>query len=321
MRTFFLDRVREVCQEVAGRAKYVRVDRDRIADYAASITDEELRLPELDPDYHYLGHGEDTAAYVVTLATINYGSGYFPALKKSVESSGYFTIARALKERFEQRGPLTVDELARIDADDCGRIFGQRRRDKTVRELMKQYAMSLAELGRHLLDRHHASFYEFLQSAAGSAERLAECLATMSRFDDVAFYGDLDVAFYKRAQLGAADLSLAFGGEGLGGLEDLDSLTLFADNQVPHVLRVDGVLVYDSSLARHIESGSLIPAQSTEEVEIRACAVHAGELIVAELRRAGREANAMALDYFLWNRGLDSKYRSQSAHLTKTIFY
>lgn len=321
MRTHFLDRVREVCQEVAGRAKYVRIDRDRIADYAASISDEELRLPELDPDYHYLGHGEDTAAYVVTLATINFGSGYFPALKKSVESSGYFTIARALKERFEQRGPLTVDELARMDADDCARIFGQRRRDKTVRELMKQYAMSLSELGRHLLERYHASFYELLQSAEGSAERLAERLATMSRFDDVAFYGDLDVAFYKRAQLGAADLSLAFGGEGLGDLEDLESLTLFADNQVPHVLRVDGILRYDSPLARHVDAKGPIPAQSTEEVEIRACAVHAGELIVAEMRGAGREVTAAALDYCLWNRGLGSRYRAQPAHLTKTIFY
>ncbi len=107
----------------------------------------------------------------------------------------------------------------------------------------------------------------------------------------------------------------------MGDLEDLESLTLCADNQVPHVLRVDGILRYDPSLVRHIEAGNLIPAQSTEEVEIRACAIHAGELIVAEMRRAGRDVNAIALDYFLWNRGLGPRYKAQPAHLTRTIFY
>ena len=56
----------------------------------------------------------------------------------------------------------------------------------------------------------------------------------------------MDVPFYKRAQLTAADLSLAFDGKGLGSFEDLDQLTIFADNLVPHVLRVDKVLLYEA---------------------------------------------------------------------------
>ena len=44
----------------------------------------------------------------------------------------------------------------------------------------------------------------------------------------------------KRAQIAAADLALA----GIAPADDLPELTLFADNLVPHVLRIDGVLEF-----------------------------------------------------------------------------
>ena len=55
-----------------------------------------------------------------------------------------------------------------------------------------------------------------------------------------------DVGFWKRAQIAANDLALA----GVAEFDDLDELTIFADNVVPHVLRVDGVLVYDATARR-----------------------------------------------------------------------
>ena len=53
-------------------------------------------------------------------------------------------------------------------------------------------------------------------------------------------------AFFKRAQIAAADLALA----GIAPADDLGELTLFADNLVPHVLRVDGVLESTPSSSR-----------------------------------------------------------------------
>ena len=60
-----------------------------------------------------------------------------------------------------------------------------------------------------------------------------------------------DRGFYKRAQIVANDLALA----GVAEFDDLDRLTIFADNLVPHVLRCDGVLVYDKQLAARIDRG------------------------------------------------------------------
>ena len=90
---------------------------------------------------------------------------------------------------------------------------------------------------------------------------------------------------------------------------------------MPHVLRVDGVLLYEEALASRIEAEELIPAGSAEEVEIRACAVQVVELLKRELHELGREVSAMGLDYLLWNRGQQPYYKARRRHRTRTVFY
>jgi Potential Queuosine, Q, salvage protein family len=91
-----------------------------------------------------------------------------------------------------------------------------------------------------------------------------------------------------------------------------DRLTAFADNLVPHVLRLDGVLRLDPALTAAIEAGELLAHGSAEEVELRACAVHAVELLAA----AGVcDASAVSLtpaeiDAALWNRGRAARYKA-----------
>ncbi len=123
------------------------------------------------------------------------------------------------------------------------------------------------------------------------------------------------------SQLAAADLSLALGGKGLGQFSDLDRLTLFADNLVPHVLRWAGLLSYEPALGAGIDQEELVPAGSPEEVEIRASAVHAVELLVAELRKLGRQTTAAQLDYLLWNRGQQPYYKARPRHRTRSVSY
>jgi hypothetical protein len=96
---------------------------------------------------------------------------------------------------------------------------------------------------------------------------------------------------------------------------DLDRLTLFADNLVPHVLRVDGVLVYEPTLAARIDAGELLPP-GADEREIRGCAVHACELLSERLGMSAR-----LIDTALWNRGQGARYKAVPRHRTRTVFY
>jgi len=186
---------------------------------------------------------------------------------------------------------------------------------------MALFARALNDLGRWLEAGWGGDWIGPVRSADRSAERLADLLLGMELFRDIATYQGLEVPLLKRAQLAAADLALAFGGEGPGRFDDLDRLTIFADNLVPHVLRLDGILRYDPALLATIECGELLPAGSPEEVEIRAVALHAVELIAAELARRGTPTTAARLDFLLWNRGQAPAYKAHPRHRTRTVFY
>jgi hypothetical protein len=121
-----------------------------------------------------------------------------------------------------------------------------------------------------------------------------------------------DHGFFKRAQITANDLVLA----GVADFADVDDLTVFADNFLPHVLRLDGVLVLDDELAARIDRGELLDAGGAMERELRACAVHACELLAQRLGVAPR-----VLDNWLWNRGCEPAYAARPAHLTRTVYY
>jgi Potential Queuosine, Q, salvage protein family len=286
------DEVRATCAELAASARSVRTDLGR----ADAI--EPGPPPVLDPERHYLeGSREEVAAYMLALDTINFGSGWFPTLRKRPEMSGYYTVASALADRFRDRGPWSGDELRTLTSAAVARVLGQ----DEGHELMALYARALNDLGDWLGDR---TALAAISAADGSAERLAEqAAAGMPLFDDR--------GFWKRAQILPNDLALA----GVAEFGDLDRLTIFADNLVPHVLRVDGVLVYEPELAARIDRGELLEPGG-EEREIRACAVHACEAIAASLGVPPR-----ILDTWLWNRGQEPRYKAIPRHRCRTTWY
>ena len=316
-----LEQVRRCCREVAGKASLVRIEEERLPEYAASLPRELLALPQMDPAIHYLGHGRDTVAYFLTLAAVNFGSGYFADIFGDTRRSGYRTFAAALTAYFASHGPLPAAELRRINTGDCARIFGLDPSHPPAGELMGLFTRGLNDLGALLCDRFHGECTSLVAEAEGSAERLVAALSEMPLFKDVASYRGMSVPFYKRAQLAAIDLFIAFHGEEPGRFDDIDRVTICADNLVPHVLRLDGILVYEQGLASRIDWGEPLAASSPEEVEIRACAVHAGELLVAELHRQGVKVNALMLDNLLWHRGQEPSYRARPRHRTRTVFY
>jgi Potential Queuosine, Q, salvage protein family len=288
------DRVRENAAAIAASAGHVRIDLDRVADIEPGPP------PVLDPERHFLdGSRQDVAAYLLTLDAINFGSGWFPTLRKRPGCSGYYTVSSALAEKFRAGGPWTNEELRAMESDTVADVLGQEREH----ELMGLYAEALRQLGGWLGEAPPLAAVE-AAATAGSAQALADALRAMPFFDDV--------GFWKRAQITANDFQLA----GILAFDDIDELTIFADNLVPHVLRVDGVLRYDDELAARIDGGELIPGGSEEEQEIRGCAVHACELIAAELGIPARD-----LDVMLWNRGQGERYKSRPRHRTRTVYY
>jgi hypothetical protein len=266
------DNVRAHCAEIASGSRHVRIVDAAIEPYARSLPAAPApRAPVTD---------EREAAFLLQLNAINFGSGWFPTLRKPPGLSGFRTVEAGLKAH----GPYTRDELRAMTPARIATALGQDPRH----ELMALFAAALRELGEQL-----GSVPE------GDAVEVAERLARLPTWSDP--------GFFKRAQIAAAAL----------GRPGTERLTMFADNLVPHVLRLDGVLTFDDDLAERIERGELLEHGSREEVEIRACAVHAVELLVA----AHGATTAAAVDEALWERGAGARYKARPRHRSRTIAY
>jgi len=314
------EQIRASCREVTRRARHVRLDEDALERFAERLARERWPEDELDPAHHFAGPDAERLAFVFALDAINFGSGWFPLLRKPPGMSGYRTIATACKEAFETRGSPSPDELRQTSSDSMAELLGQDARDPQVMDLMSLFAQAWRDLGRWLGARFDDSFEAVLQASAHSAERLVGLLAEMPLYRDLSPYEELVVPFYKRAQITAADLHRAFGSGGRGRFDDLDRLTL-SDNLVPHVLRCHGVLVHSEVLARRIDSGDLLVVGSLEEVEIRAVAVDAVERLVAALGVRGLVTTAHALDALLWNAGQAPEIKARPRHRARSSFY
>jgi hypothetical protein len=273
------DDVRRHCAAVAATARHVRIDQDAEIDPGG--------VGGLDPQLHFLeGEPADVTRYMLILDAINFGSGWFGELATDTDSITARLTAHARAER-----PWTADELHEIDARAVGDVLAM----PPEHRLTQLYAQALNQLG---------AFLPALGALGDSADAFAERLTAMPFF--------ADRGFYKRAQIAAHDLHLA----GVAEFADVHRLTVFADNLLPHVLRLDGVLHYSDALAARIDAGVELPAGSDEESELRACTVHACERLAQRLG-----VMPATLDNWLWNRGQTAPYSDRPAHVTRSVYY
>ncbi|HEY6693025.1 MAG TPA: queuosine salvage family protein [Solirubrobacteraceae bacterium] len=294
------DDVRAACARVAASARHVRIVEPAVAEYAATLPAEGPPAPDLGG-----ASDEARAAFSLTLNAINFGSGWFPTLRKAAGMSGFRTVEAGVRAH----GPWSADALAAMTPERIAAAVGQ----EPGHVLMGHFARHLRELGERVRDAHSGSFLALARSGGGSAVRLAAYLGSWPTWRDVSVYDGYEVPLFKRAQLAAADLALA----GIAPVDDLPALTLFADNLVPHVLRIDGVLEFDARLVARIDAEELIEHDSAEEVEIRACALDAVELLVA----AHGATTATAVDNVLWHRGAAPRYKAHPRHRARTTEY
>ncbi len=106
--------------------------------------------PQLDRERHYLdGPAEDVAMYMLVLDAVNFGSGWFPTLRKRPASSGYYTVAWSLADLWRAGHGWVASELRAMTAAEVAGVLGQ----EPEHELMALYAEALRSLGVFLGDR------------------------------------------------------------------------------------------------------------------------------------------------------------------------
>lgn len=315
-----VDDVRKAAASVCRMAQTVRVDERRLDEYADFLLGKYPLVETFDGTTHLAtDDSARAAAYVIALDSVNFGSGWFWPARQRGCNLEYGVIAGGLKTAFLQGKMDTPEKWTQATAEDCGRMFDiPQGLDPQLDRLQDLFAAHLNMTGRILLREFGGDPLRLVAAASGSATALVEIVSGWESFRDASVYRGFSVPLFKRAQILAADLHLALGG---GLFSDMDSLTIFADNMVPHVLRHDGILHYSGALAEKIDGRAEIASGSADEVELRACAIHAVELLKASAARQGHAVTSVNLDHILWARGYEPEIHEQPPHRTLTTCY
>lgn len=320
------EQVRRIAEKVASSSQHVKINREKISGYGAMLLGGKPIIRNMDAenafdaDIHFVDRNDPvrTASYFLMLDTINFGSGYFKDLQKIGIDFEYAYFAKKLKLAFLSGHMNAPVKWALASTADMHEIFAVPKGLSTHADnLMRDFAACLQITGRHMMQEYGGDVGKLLDAAGNSAIALVDIVGAWESFKGGFDYNGESVFLFKRAQILAADLSLA-----LGIFDDTAELTAFADNMIPHVLHHDGILEYAPFLERKIKKHELIPAGSMEEIEMLCCAVHAVELIRKDLERQGAgHVSAMNVDHLLWHRGYQADIYQFPAHQTKSIWY
>lgn len=306
---------------VARNAQHIEINYDILESYATNLP--ALALDDiLDTDHHFIsGQPEADLSYIISLDSMNFGSGF----QEQIKSEGYdqpegfyFKVAGVLKAHYEQNGALTANDLANMTALDIANLLGlpELSSNPYSFRLASKYSSSVQEVGAYVNAYHNGSFSEMIYACQGRAENFIHMLTRLATYNDSSSYRGQRVPFYKRAISCAADLQDLYLSQGKTLFNDIGILPCLADCDIPHVLRLDNILKYDGELSDVIDSQSLIESGSAYEVELRACAVHAVEIMAA---KSGR--SAIEIDRILWHRAQEDAYKARAPHRCETKFY
>ncbi len=279
--------------QVVQAAKHVRVDAGEIERVADWMAGEELPWPDFRSALIPTGNDADTCDFVFLAASINFAftdfstGEVFRVLHEGVWRSDSEAMMACLKRAWDGGVPvLEGDWLRRAKKRDLEKIF----EGSIPIPMLDERLRIFREIGHALGKNWGGRFHRFLGDGPhyfqAGPRSLGERLAReFPSFEDVSQYRGRPVPFQKRAQLMFWQLHRLLGADGFFKVEDLEQATIFADYIVPLALRLFGVLVYTPELDEAIRSRQIVPADSEEEIEIRAASIWACRLLTEAINQ------------------------------------
>ena len=238
---------------------------------------------------------------------------------------GTFGIWAALRRAIEaRRNILEPATLQAFTAADVARIFEPAPGSPSL-PLIRERAMQLQNVGTVLAQRFNGSFAWLFDYCGWDVPRIVETLTIF-----FPAYGcdrwlhpatKESISFDNRARL----LPLMYEGrarasEGrLRTLRRVEQLGPVADYDAPKALRHLGVLVYTRAVANAVDSGTMLPSGSEEELAIRwATCVAMSTLLRLVNGRREQPISMIELDFAILSRG---RVKAPRHHVTLTTAY
>lgn len=316
--------IRFTACSVSKLAQHVRIDPQAIGLWADRVEDAAIVPAPMPAELIFVGPPADAARWTLLVDCLNFCFWTPSGQPWTVEFQG----------RPWQRYLALVASLRRAVATDARWLTPERWADATAAQLETVFAGAgripmfedrvriLNETGQILGSRFRDEALNLAAEADYQADRIAALVCnTFPSFRDIHIYRSLDVAILKRAQIFASDLADTLTRNQGPAIAGREKLTAFADYRVPQYLRHLKILLLKPALEERIDRGDAIIASSPEEIELRACSIHAVELMVQALReRRQIDKPAWLVDEYLWYHSHDADVTNQH-HRTVTWYY
>jgi len=316
------DKVRNSTKKVIANAEFIKMDLNNLYKLANSLNAKEIKkFYKYEGDFYFKGKNEELLNYIFTLNAINFGSGLSSTWenKRKYKNSSFKSVALSLRKLAQSKVVLDANFAKNVTEEKVAEII----KLNANFELVKMFTKSLNELGKFIHERYgsYSNLINSFKPKTRANDLVMLLYKNLSCYRDVYRFNNFDVYFLKRAQILVNDLYLAFDGKGYGEIEDVNKLTMFADNLLPHFFRINEILIYNNSLLQKINNGVLIKKGSKEEIEIRAFAVQVVEKLKELLNKKSSNLISAEIDWYIWEKAHDEKYKKIPRHKTKTFFY
>ena len=303
---------------------------DRIHEVAGWMAYEDLPMPDYAlPLGVGAGSPDDTIDFIMTADSVDTAFSDFTTHEKfQVDYAGRHwsdsdALFACMKRAMDNGIPILDGSfLATVTRPQLEKIFAGNIEMPMLDEKMAVWH----QVGAVLAEKYQGRFHNFIRSCPprlydngnGLVERLAK---EFPRFNDVSPYDGHTIKFYKLPQLGLWFCYSTLRNTKQFPIEDLTTMTAFADYMVPVALRLLGIMSYSPALENAINTHQLIARDSTQEVELRAHCIYASALLCEEvnkLRPKDLQIINPQIDARLWTHYHTTWWPH---HLTKTIMY
>ncbi|KAL0206569.1 hypothetical protein P9112_001876 [Eukaryota sp. TZLM1-RC] len=331
------DKVKASAALIAERSQDVSIDEESVTELAnvlaeahisSNISPASWREHELHPCHLTTN---DLVNYIFVLDSLNFSFWNddltpYTVLYKGTLQKGYWGLCAALNRALDENIPIiSPSYYSQVDKETLIHVFRPSDSSKPI-PMLEERLEILHENGGILCSKYKGCFTNVLNQCNQSAIKLIQLVvAEFPSFNDSCHFGDEVVYFMKRAQILVADLWGCFSGSPPAQFDDISELTMFADYRVPQILASIGILSYTFELKNVLSSGKLLVHGSTQECEIRGCAIHAVEMVRQKIEEKVNESlPSVLIDFYLWDLAKETSETSENralTHRTRTVFY
>lgn len=314
------DKILFTSRYVVDNSKYVRINKDKLAEFCESIN--------LGEHQHWFSNGSfstdeltlnQKANFLLILHSIGFsfwGNPKWTINYKDNSYDGAYGLIAALVRAIDNGYPvLDYNYLSNINEEDLNKIL----EGNIQIPLFFERLNILREIGRIVSSKFDGDFTNCLNNVESDVDLLNIIIESFQSFEDKSNYKGREIPFYKRAQLLTADIYQVISDRKYG-IHNLNNLTALADYKIPQILRHFGILEYSNDLTYMIDNKIEIPAHSEFENEIRANTVWAVEIMKGIIKEKIEDINSLMIDDILWLMSQDNK-GVKPYHLTRTICY